>query len=187
MRYSEDHKAKPHQLILDEAARRFRADGVGATGLQPLMKALGLTHGGFYAHFKSKDELVEKALRHAVDGLKTSLAMHTGPDVPLSALIDTYLSDSHRHNPGVGCPLPTVSAELGQRGEQSEITDEVVRDRLNNIAGKLSGEDSRAEAMLVLSAMVGALLLSRSVKDEALGTELLSTTREQLKALTESA
>ena len=69
MRYSEDHKAKTHQLILDEAARRFRRDGVGATGLQPLMKALGLTHGGFYAHFKSKDDLVEKALRHAFDNL----------------------------------------------------------------------------------------------------------------------
>lgn len=187
MRYSEDHKAKTHQLILDEAARRFRRDGVGATGLQPLMKALGLTHGGFYAHFKSKDELVEKALRHAVDGLKASLAMHTGPDVPLAALLDTYLSDAHRANPEQGCPLPTISAELGQRGQQSEITDEVVEDRLDNIAGKLPGEDSRAQAMLVLSAMVGSLLLSRSVKDEALSAELLQSTREQLKALTESA
>ena len=186
MRYSEDHKARTHQLILDEAARRFRRDGVGATGLQPLMKALGLTHGGFYAHFKSKDELVEKALRHAVDGLKASLAMHTGPDVPLSALFDTYLSAGHRANPEQGCPLPTISAELGQRGQQSEITDEVVQDRLDNIASKLEGDDSRAQAVLVLSAMVGALL-SRSVKDEALSAELLSSTREQLKALTESA
>jgi hypothetical protein len=83
--------------------------------------------------------------------------------------------------------LPTISAELGQRGQQSEITDEVVQDRLANIAGKLDGDDSRAQAMLVLSAMVGALMLSRSVKDEALSAELLSSTREQLKALTESA
>ena len=63
MRYSQDHKAQTHQRIIKEASVRFRRDGIGATGLQPLMKALDLTHGGFYAHFKSKDELVEKALQ----------------------------------------------------------------------------------------------------------------------------
>jgi AcrR family transcriptional regulator len=62
MRYSSDHKAKTHQRIIKEASVRFRRDGIGATGLQPLMKALDLTHGGFYAHFKSKDELVERNL-----------------------------------------------------------------------------------------------------------------------------
>ena len=69
MRYSEDHKAQTHQRIIEEAARLFRRDGVGATGLQPLMKTLGLTHGGFYAHFKSKDELVETALREVDRGI----------------------------------------------------------------------------------------------------------------------
>ena len=71
MRYSHNHKAQTHQRIIKEASVRFRRDGIGATGLQPLMKSLGLTHGGFYAHFASKDELVEKALQHAaneVDG-----------------------------------------------------------------------------------------------------------------------
>ena len=65
MRYSQDHKAQTHERIIKEAAARFRRDGIGATGLQPLMKALGLTHGGFYSHFASKDELVEKALQAA--------------------------------------------------------------------------------------------------------------------------
>ena len=73
MRYSEDHKAKTHQRIVDEAALRFRRDGVLATGLQPLMKALGLTHGGFYAHFKSKDDLVEQALQQSADQLYEGL------------------------------------------------------------------------------------------------------------------
>ena len=115
----------------------------------------------------------------------TSIPIYLG--LVKAGLLDTYLSDGHRANPEQGCPLPTISAELGQRGQQSEITDEVVEDRLDNIAGKLDGDDSRAQAMLVLSAMVGSLLLSRSVKDEALSAELLSSTREQLKALTESA
>lgn len=75
MRYPEDHKQKTRRRIVEEAARLFRQDGVGATGLQPLMKALGLTHGGFYAHFKSKDDLVETALRHAAAQLDEITAL----------------------------------------------------------------------------------------------------------------
>ena len=75
MRYSQDHKAQTHQRIIREAAARFRRDGIGATGLQPLMKALGLTHGGFYSHFASKDELVEKALQAAGEEVEGVCAM----------------------------------------------------------------------------------------------------------------
>src|SRR5690606_9604003 len=106
MRYSEDHKARTHQRIIEEAALRFRRDGVGATGLQPLMKALGLTHGGFYAHFKSKDELVETALQHAVQELASSSeALEKDAGAALPSFIAQYLSSAHRANPGEGCPL----------------------------------------------------------------------------------
>jgi AcrR family transcriptional regulator len=180
MRYSEDHKAQTHQRIIDEAARRFRRDGVGATGLQPLMKALGLTHGGFYAHFKSKDELVETALRSTAEQLKESTAeIFAGAD-PLPHFIARYLSTSHRGNPEEGCPLPTVSAELGQRGQPSPITDEVVSERLSMIEACLDGEHAAERSMLMLSAMVGALLLSRSVSDPQLSDRLLETTRRLL-------
>lgn len=74
MRYSPDRKAQTHQRIIKEASARFRRDGISATGLQPLMKALNLTHGGFYAHFKSKDELVEKALQAAAAELDAHCA-----------------------------------------------------------------------------------------------------------------
>lgn len=182
MRYSEDHKAQTHQRIIDEAAQRFRRDGVAATGLQPLMKALGLTHGGFYAHFKSKDELVETALRSSAEQLKASTEeIFAGAD-PLPQFIARYLSTSHRANPGDGCPLPTVSAELGQRGQPSPITDEVVSDRLRMIEACLDGEDAAERSVLLLSAMVGALLLSRSVSDPALSDRLLQTTRNMLLA-----
>lgn len=180
MRYSEDHKAKTHQRIIEEAALRFRRDGVGATGLQPLMKALGLTHGGFYAHFKSKDELVETALRHAAEELKQSSAKVFEGEAPLQRFIRSYLSTAHRANPGVGCPLPTISAELGQRGEASEITDALVSNRLAMIEQHLSSEDASDESVLMLSAMIGALVLSRSVKDPQLADRLLKTTRAQL-------
>ena len=181
MRYSEDHKAKTHQRIIDEAALRFRRDGIGATGLQPLMKALGLTHGGFYAHFKSKDDLVETALRHAVEELAGSTeAPAKNAEKPLPRFIASYLSSAHRANPGAGCPLPTMSAELGQRGEASEITDELIRNRLAMIEENLGTEDAGEQSVLLLSAMVGALLLSRSVKDPELSDRLLKTTRRLL-------
>lgn len=181
MRYSEDHKAKTHQRIIDEAALRFRRDGIGATGLQPLMKALGLTHGGFYAHFKSKDDLVETALRHAAEELTaTSEALAKDAEEPLTRFIASYLSSAHRANPGAGCPLPTMSAELGQRGEASEITDALIRDRLALIEENLPGDDAAEQSVLLLSAMVGALLLSRSVKDPELSDRLLKTTRRRL-------
>ncbi|MDH1866146.1 TetR/AcrR family transcriptional regulator [Pseudomonas chengduensis] len=181
MRYSEDHKAKTHQRIIEEAALRFRRDGVGATGLQPLMKALGLTHGGFYAHFKSKDDLVETALQHAVQTLESSTAESLeGAEAPLQTFIQHYLSSLHRANPGAGCPLPTISAELGQRGEPSATSDAIVRNRLALIENNLEGEDAEDKSVLMLSAMVGALLLSRSVKDPELSDRLLKTTRRLL-------
>jgi TetR/AcrR family transcriptional repressor of nem operon len=180
MRYSEDHKAQTHQRIIEEAAHLFRRDGVGATGLQPLMKTLGLTHGGFYAHFKSKDELVETALRHSADKLTAVTNEMANGDKPLTHLISGYLSSAHRANPGDGCPLPTMSAELGQRGAPSPVTDELIRDRLQAIEAGLSVEHADEQSVLILSAMVGALLLSRSVSDPELSDRLLKTTRRLL-------
>ncbi|MCY1278025.1 hypothetical protein D9M68_246700 [compost metagenome] len=180
MRYPEDHKAKTHQRIIEEAARRFRSDGVGATGLQSLMKGLGLTHGGFYAHFKSKDELVETALAHSARQLQAGLAEALDGEAALPTFIARYLSSAHRADPGAGCPLPTMSAELGQRGQPSPTTDEVVKGRLAMIEDGLAGADAAEQSVLVLSAMVGALLLSRSVSDPELSDRLLKTTRKLL-------
>ncbi|MEH6366150.1 MAG: TetR/AcrR family transcriptional regulator [Pseudomonas marincola] len=187
MRYSEDHKAKTHQRIIDEAARLFRRDGIGATGLQPLMKTLGLTHGGFYAHFKSKDQLVETALAHTAEQLKASTDEIFANDAPLPTFIRRYLSSAHCANPGDGCPLPTMSSELGLRGQASEITDQVVRDRLQAIEQSLDTEEAEAQSIMMISAMVGALVLARSVSDQQLSQHLLKTVRQQLLEQVESA
>ncbi|WP_313054705.1 TetR/AcrR family transcriptional regulator [Pseudomonas lopnurensis] len=180
MRYSEDHKAQTRRRIVEEAARRFRRDGVSATGVQTLMKALNLTHGGFYAHFKSKDELVEEALRHCAAELDEVTTNSLSGDQPLATFIRRYLSKTHRAEPAQGCPLPTVSAELGQRGQASTVTDEAVNKRLAQIGAHLeNGQD----AALALSAMVGALMLSRSVADPELSDRLLDETRASLLRL----
>jgi AcrR family transcriptional regulator len=182
MRYSEDHKAHTHQRIIHEASARFRRDGIGATGLQPLMKALGLTHGGFYSHFKSKDDLIEQSLRKAADDVADRCNDLFAEQEPLHAFIEGYLSPTHRASPEQGCPLPTMSAEMGQRGQASPITDEVIQSRLESIENTLPDPANASEQSIVmLSTLVGALLLSRSAKDPALSDRILETTRDWLK------
>jgi TetR/AcrR family transcriptional repressor of nem operon len=181
MRYSQDHKAQTHQRIIKEASARFRKDGIGATGLQPLMKALGLTHGGFYSHFKSKDELVEKALQEAgnqVDGLCAEIFSQ---DNPLDVFIETYLSEWHQTSPHEGCPLPTISSELGLRGQASHTSDAVLKARLDQIENNLEGESSADRAIVIMSTLVGALLLSRSIADAEFAQRILDVTRDHLK------
>lgn len=181
MRYSQDHKAQTHQRIIKEASARFRKDGIGATGLQPLMKALGLTHGGFYSHFKSKDELVEKALQEAgnqVDGLCAEIFSQ---DNPLDVFIETYLSEWHQTSPDEGCPLLTISSELGLRGQPSPTSDVVLNARLEQIENSLEGENSADRAIVIMSTLVGALLLSRSVADAGFAQRILGVTRDHLK------
>jgi len=181
MRYSQDHKAQTHQRIIKEASERFRKDGIGATGLQPLMKALGLTHGGFYSHFKSKDELVEKALQAAGDQVAGLCAEIFAQENPLALFIDTYLSEWHQTTPHEGCPLVTISSELGLRGQPSPTSDEVLKARLDQIEGTLEGENAPERSIVIMATLAGALLLSRSVADAGLAQRILDVTREHLK------
>ncbi|VVO65758.1 TetR/AcrR family transcriptional regulator [Pseudomonas fluorescens] len=181
MRYSQDHKAQTHRRIIKEASARFRKDGIGATGLQPLMKALGLTHGGFYSHFRSKDELVEKALQEASDQVDGLCAEIFAQEHPLQLFIDTYLSEWHQTSPQEGCPLPTISAELGLRGQPSPTSDAVLNARLGQIENTLEGDNRADWAIVIMSTLVGALLLSRSVADTEFAQRILDVTREHLK------
>ncbi|MGH2421233.1 TetR/AcrR family transcriptional regulator [Pseudomonas sp. C 49-2] len=181
MRYSSDHKAQTHQRIIKEASVRFRRDGIGATGLQPLMKALNLTHGGFYAHFKSKGELVEKALQSAAAELDAHCEMLFSQERPLEAFIDSYLSEWHLTSPDQGCPLPTMSSELGLRGQHSPTTDAVLKARLNQIEAALENPNADRQSLVMMSTLVGALVLARSVKSTELATRIMDVVRENLK------
>ncbi|MGB3123870.1 MAG: TetR/AcrR family transcriptional regulator [Pseudomonas sp.] len=182
MRYSQHHKAQTHQRIIKEASVRFRRDGIGATGLQPLMKALDLTHGGFYAHFKSKDELVEKALQAAAAELDVHCETLFCQERPLDAFIDSYLSEWHQTSPHEGCPLTTMSAELGLRGQQSPTTDAVLAARLKQIETALADGRGDVQGLLIMSTLVGALVLARSVEDSTLAIRILDEVRVSLKA-----
>jgi len=154
MRYSQDHKAQTHRRIIKEASVRFRRDGIGATGLQPLMKSLNLTHGGFYAHFRSKDELVEKALQEAAAQLDEHCKKLFSQQRPLEAFIDSYLSQWHQTSPHEGCPLPTMSSELGLRGQNSRTTDEVLNARLKQVEAALESPNAREQGLVLMSTLV---------------------------------
>lgn len=182
MRYSQDHKAQTHQRIIKEASVRFRRDGIGATGLQPLMKALNLTHGGFYAHFKSKDELVEKALQAAAAELDAHCEKLFSQERPLEAFIDSYLSEWHQTSPHEGCPLTTMSPEMGLRGQNSRTTDEVLNARLKQIEAALGSSNAGEQSLVLMSTLVGALVLARSVESAELATRILDVVRGSLKA-----
>lgn len=181
MRYSQNHKAQTHQRIIKEASVRFRRDGIGATGLQPLMKALNLTHGGFYAHFKSKDELVEKALQAAAAELDAHCEMLFSQERPLEAFIDSYLCEWHLTSPDQGCPLPTMSSELGLRGQHSATTDTVLAARVDQIETALDNGQGDAQGLVMMSTLVGALVLARSVTDPALALRIMDVVRDSLK------
>ena len=182
MRYSQDHKAQTHRRIIKEASVRFRRDGIGATGLQPLMKSLNLTHGGFYAHFRSKDELVEKALQEAAAQLDEHCKKLFSQQRPLDAFIDSYLSQWHQTSPHEGCPLPTMSSELGLRGQNSRTTDEVLNARLKQVEAALESPYAREQGLVLMSTLVGALVLARSVESAELATRILDVVRGSLKA-----
>ncbi|WP_077525290.1 TetR/AcrR family transcriptional regulator [Metapseudomonas resinovorans] len=184
MRYPEDHKAETHKRIVAEASRRFRAEGIDATGLQPLMKALGLTHGGFYAHFKSKDALVEEALQAAANDANAQWVKAFAKDQPLRTFFERYLSPQHRAHPEQGCPLPTMAAELGHRGNASPITDSVLNNLLVLVEKEVGSSD---QALTMLSTLVGALTLARSVASEELSDRILESARTTLLAQVEAA
>ena len=188
MRYSEDHKAKTRQRIIEEAALRFRRDGVGATGLQPLMKALGLTHGGFYAHFPSRDALLVEALAHAgqqsAERLSQGNAQREARGAsPFRALIDSYLSDRHLSGTENGCAVAALVSEMPrQSAEVRGAAVERVRSLVALVAQTLPADAAPDSAAAIASQMVGALQLARALGDNAEGRALLAANRSALLA-----
>jgi AcrR family transcriptional regulator len=192
MRYSSNHKAETRQRIIGEAARRFRKHGIEGTGLVPLMKALGLTHGGFYAHFESKDALVQASLEAAAEQTleRWQAAPATVPadavpapagDASVRAVIDDYLSSHHRDEPGEGCPLPTLAAELGVRGQPSATADAMIAHMTALLADCRLAAGPGDGGIVALAAMVGALTLARAVSDRAASDGILAAVRAALQ------
>jgi TetR/AcrR family transcriptional repressor of nem operon len=185
--YSRVQKAKTHERIVKLASKRFREKGLAGFGIAELMKEAGLTVGGFYKHFDSRDDLVAEAVSSAFGGWKRRVdaAKVGGPSVSLAKLIDDYLNEAHRDNPGMGCAFSALAPEIARSDKRTRaLTSEQVRKDIQLIAGLLPDKDksrARSRAILTFSALVGAMSLARAVADEALSREILKTVAAFLK------
>ena len=196
MKTSKDQVARNRERILEAASEGFRKHGFDGLKVADLMKEAGLTHGGFYGYFDSKDDLAvaacETALKSQGDRLKA--AKDGDPTVELKAYFERYLSRRNRDNPENACLFPALSAEVARQGApvRAVFTDGL-KDYLSAL-GALSDRETQSEAsqnapknapknaMVILSTLVGAMLLARAVDDEAFSNDLLDVARDALKA-----
>jgi TetR/AcrR family transcriptional repressor of nem operon len=185
--YSRAQKEKTHKRIVAIASKRFREKGLAGFGIAELMNEAGLTVGGFYKHFGSRDDLVAEAVSDAfgVWQRQKEAAEAGGRSLSFAKLIDDYLSDGHRKNPGTGCAFSALAPEIARSDKRTRaLTSEQVRKDLELLAGLLPGKDKRAtrsRAILTFSALVGAMSLARAVSDEVLSHEILKTVADLLK------
>lgn len=174
-----------HERILDTAARAIRRAGYGGIGVADIMKEAGLTHGGFYAHFPSRDAMLVEAMAWAGKDSErrlTSRLAKADPRgaSPLRALIDSYLSPAHLAAPEAGCPVAALVSEMPrQSAEVREAGRSRVQALLDRVRQVLPEADA-AQAMVIVSSLVGALQLARALGDNAEGHALLAANREAL-------
>jgi TetR/AcrR family transcriptional repressor of nem operon len=187
MRYDEDHKQKTRLKVLHAAARTIRAEGPDRVGVAAIMAEAGLTHGGFYAHFGSKDELVTEAIsqmfEEAGERRKASIEGKP-PREGLRDYIRFYLSRSHRDGRGAGCPLTALATDLPRLPEAARAVFGGGVERMTaSLAALLQAIDwpqPEAAAAALLSEMVGAVSLARSVADPVQSDRILMTARTDI-------
>jgi TetR/AcrR family transcriptional regulator, transcriptional repressor for nem operon len=190
MKKSKAETAETRQRIIDVAAREFRANGIQATGLADLMAAAGLSHGGFYRHFDSKDALVAEAcgasLGALIDALEAAADQHEGRD-GFKAIVNAYVSAAHRDQSAQGCPLAGLGSELARADTQTRSAAAAGFARMADVMASRSGRRdkrrARAEAVFALAAMIGAITMSRIIGDTDESAALLDDVRRHLEAM----
>ena len=193
MRVSREKFAESRKRILDAAATLFRETGFDGIGLSDIMKAAGLTHGGFYGHFGSKEDLEAQALSLALarSVADWSQLVDSAAARPLAALAGQYLSPDHRENVGEGCPFAALGSDTARRGERvrSAFTAglEPFLALLSNVIPRRSKAQRRRKAIAILAEMVGAMILARAVNDPALSDEILAATSLNLSEASEGS
>jgi TetR/AcrR family transcriptional repressor of nem operon len=186
MRKSREETAQTRQRILAAAAAEFRRGGIDSTGVADVMAAAGLTQGGFYRHFESKDALVRESLGGSLNELRHSMegAIKGRPGrAGVVAAIDDYLSLKHLDSPSP-CPFACLGSELARESpEVREAATAGFKSLMELVASRLTGlsaATSRKEAAVILSSMVGAMTVARMVSDRTLATAILAQTRKSL-------
>ena len=192
MRHSKAEKAKTHKRIVAIASRRFREEGLAGIGIADLMKEAGLTVGGFYKHFHSRDALVAEAVGRALELWKRQVdaAGSGGPPVTYESLVDDYLSETHRDHPGAGCPIGALAGDLARCDKRTRaLVSRKIRDNIQLLATLIRNKNQadeggvRSQAVLTYCTLVGAIGMSRAVSDKQLSREILKTAAQCLKNL----
>jgi TetR/AcrR family transcriptional repressor of nem operon len=181
MKVSRAEAAQNRERIIEVAARLFRERGFDGIGVAELMNFAGLTHGGFYGHFASKEDLMAQACARALEGSLDALhqVAERGGGNALSAVASAYLSPAHRDRPGEGCALAALGAEAARHGSpvRGAFTQGVrsLADRLTRLVPGKSKRAKRERALAIFASMVGALVLARAVDDAELSEEVLQS------------
>ena len=174
MRYPAKETAAKHERILKEASRLFRERGFENVTVGEVMKAAGLTHGAFYAHFGSKQELQEAAVAYGL-GLTANRNRNYGTtNKGRRAYADRYLSHWHRENPGDGCTMAALAQEVARAPELKATFERGFEEILSAVGGE------RKEAIFQTAALLGGVVLARAVQDKQLSDEILETVRKEV-------
>jgi TetR/AcrR family transcriptional regulator, transcriptional repressor for nem operon len=184
MRYSREHKQETHARIVRKASVRLREKGAHGIGVADLMKEAGLTHGGFYAHFDSREALVIEAFAYAMDRSMEhwrKTAAQTPPEKRLSTIVDAYLTTVHRDDPGHGCAVPTLGAEIARESPKARKAFAAKLEQMIDMMAEqipdLPRKAARKQATATLATMMGALVLSRIAGSGEFSEEILSAGR----------
>jgi TetR/AcrR family transcriptional repressor of nem operon len=172
MRYSPEHKAQNHENILSVAARSFREHGGDSSGIGTVMKKVGLTKGGFYRHFKSKDDLFVEAVARAFDEMGRGM-MDVAKSAPegeaLRAMIEYYLSPRHANSPGMGCVVAALGPEFARKPlpvrKRIEASLDAYRERLLPFMPGQTREEKLEKTRVLFSSMAGVLMMARLASD----------------------
>lgn len=185
MRYSKDHKAETHERIVKNASVRLREGGAASIGVADLMKEAGLTHGGFYAHFDSRDALIGEAFAHAMEQTVKrwrKRAEEAPEGKELASIVARYLTTQHRDDVGNGCALPSLGAEVLRADSR---TRKAIAAKLDEMIDIVSGQmpsqstkTARREAIGTLATMMGTLLLARMAGTGEFSEEILAAGRQ---------
>jgi TetR/AcrR family transcriptional regulator, transcriptional repressor for nem operon len=190
MKKSKIETAETRRRIVKTAAAEFRRKGINRTGVNDVMAAAGLTHGGFYRHFDSKDQLVAEACAAAMGAVEetkeTSACPAVGKD-GLEAILADYLSTDHRDNPSAGCVLAGLGSELARSDDKTRAAATAgflkVVDAFAQQYRRTKPKGAEARALVAVSAMIGAITMSRIVTDSKLSAAILRQAKKHLAAL----
>jgi TetR/AcrR family transcriptional repressor of nem operon len=189
MRYADTHKDETRKALLRAASAQLREKGPDRLSVASVMKSAGLTHGGFYAHFKSKDALLTEALADTfARSQQRVLRLLDGlpPKAALATYVDFYVSPDHRDHPANGCPLTALNSDMPRQTKKFRTAFEIgVKQIAQAMTARMEAAgvaDAQRLAPALLSAMAGAVALSRTISDKALSDELLASARAGIKA-----